>query len=87
MSPTTFDDLLTEAEAVLTDLADRRTLDAAGMAGGWQVFARRAVHAIAAATRDRDSSGERVGRARGCRLPGRCRSSPGGCPPGPGCGL
>ena len=54
VSLTTFGDLLTEAEAVLTGLASRRTLDAAGMVDGWQLFARRAVHAITAATGDRD---------------------------------
>ena len=54
MSLTTFADLLTEADAVLTDLAARRSLDAAGMVAGWQLFARRALHAITAATGDRD---------------------------------
>ncbi|MGV1008091.1 MAG: hypothetical protein ACOYBY_05725 [Dermatophilaceae bacterium] len=54
MSLTTFGDLLTEAEDVLTELAARRSLDAAGMVAGWQPFARRAVHAVTAATGERD---------------------------------
>ena len=52
--PDTFGDLLTEADEVLTDLAARRSLGAAGMVAGWQLFVRRAVYAITAATGDRD---------------------------------
>ena len=82
MSLTTFGDLLTEAEAVLTDLAARRSLDAAGMVAGWQLFARRAVHAITAATGDGIRGGMPWTGSRS-RWLGRCRSACAARPPPP----
>ncbi len=54
MSVTTFGDLLTDAEQVVMALARQREPDAVALAVGWPGFARRAAHAITAATGARD---------------------------------
>lgn len=54
MSVTSFGDLVTEAERVLTPLAAAREVDAHALGAAWPDFCRRAIHAITAATGARD---------------------------------
>ena len=54
MSVTSFGDLVTEAERVLTRLAATRDSDAVALAAAWPDFCRRAIYAITAATGARD---------------------------------
>jgi hypothetical protein len=54
VSVTSFGDLVTEAQRVLTRLAATRELNAPALAAAWPDFCRRAIHAIAAATGARD---------------------------------
>ena len=54
MSVTSFGDMVTEAERVLTLLAATRELNAPALAAAWPGFCRRAIHAITAATGARD---------------------------------
>jgi hypothetical protein len=54
VSVTSFGDLVTEAERVLTHLVVLREPDALALAGAWPDFCRRAIHAVTAATGVRD---------------------------------